>query len=217
MNPLLNTALAEAVPPPGLDADSGSDMLSLLVDILAHGVVVVGERGQLFHVNQAGRAELNRHRLLSKVGGEIQAVSPVNHKTLQDALHKAAGGKRSLINLSAEGMSLSLAVVPLKRGADAWDCRIALLFARAEVCESGMVGFFARTHGLTPTEEQVLIILCRGLSAPEIALQMKVAVSTVRSHIRSLCAKTSTSGVRELVNRVALLPPVAPLHLVQIH
>jgi hypothetical protein len=28
--------------------------------------------------------------------------------------------------------------------------------------------------------------------------------------VRSLCAKTRSSGVRELVNRVAVLPPVAP-------
>ncbi len=217
MNPLLNTALAELLAPSALEADPGFEMLSLLVDALAHGVMVVGEKAHLFHVNQTARAELNRHRLLGKVGGEIQAVLPANHKTLMDALQKAAGGKRSLISLSAEGVTLSLAVVPLKKGPGVWDCRIALLFGRAEVCESGMVGFFARSHGLTPTEEQVLIILCRGLSAPEIAVQMKVAVSTVRSHIRSLCAKTSASGVRELVNRVALLPPVAPLHLVQIH
>jgi DNA-binding CsgD family transcriptional regulator len=56
----------------------------------------------------------------------------------------------------------------------------------------------------------VLGILCQGYSAPEIAVQMNVAVSTVRSHVRSLCAKTRSSGVRELINRVAVLPPVAP-------
>jgi DNA-binding CsgD family transcriptional regulator len=73
-----------------------------------------------------------------------------------------------------------------------------------------MLCFFARQHGLTPTEQQVLGILCEGLSAPEAAEQLRVAVSTVRSHIRSLCAKTRSSGVRELVGRLALLPPVAP-------
>jgi DNA-binding CsgD family transcriptional regulator len=39
---------------------------------------------------------------------------------------------------------------------------------------------------------------------------LNVAVSTVRSHVRSICAKTRTSSVRELVQRVAILPPVAP-------
>ncbi len=73
-----------------------------------------------------------------------------------------------------------------------------------------MLCFFARGHNLTATEEHVLGILCQGYSAPQVASQLNVAVSTIRSHVRSLCAKTRSSGVRELVNRVAVLPPVAP-------
>jgi DNA-binding CsgD family transcriptional regulator len=73
-----------------------------------------------------------------------------------------------------------------------------------------MLGFFARRHGITPAEELVLSSLCAGQSAPQIASQLNVAVSTVRSHVRSICAKTRTSSVRELVQRVAILPPVAP-------
>lgn len=218
MNTLLNAGFMES----SLSQDAGrqslgQDALSLLIDVLGHGVLVVGERGQIIHANRAARTELNRHRVLAKVGGEVHAVTPADSRTLQDALCKAGAGKRSLINMSADGLSLTLAVVPLKLDADVWETRIALLFARAEVGESGMFGFFARSHGLTQTEEQVLAILCRGLSTPEIAVQMKVAVSTVRSHVRSLCAKTGSSGVRELVNRVAVLPPVAPVHLAQIH
>jgi len=91
------------------------------------------------------------------------------------------------------------------------------VLSRVSVSESGVFGAFARNHGLTHTEEQVLVFLCRCLSTPEIAIQMKVAVSTVRSHVRSLCAKTASSGVRELVNRVAILPPIAPSPVGQIH
>lgn len=218
MNTLLNAGFMDS----SLSQDAGrqslgADALSLLIDVLGHGVLVVGERGQIIHANRVARTELNRHRVLAKVGGEVHAVTPADSRTLQDALGKAGAGKRSLINMSADGLSLTLAVVPLKLDADVWETRIALLFARPEVGESGMFGFFARSHGLTQTEEQVLAILCRGLSTPEIAVQMKVAVSTVRSHVRSLCAKTGSSGVRELVNRVAVLPPVAPVHLAQIH
>ncbi|MDI1273588.1 helix-turn-helix transcriptional regulator [Polaromonas sp.] len=218
MNTLLTAGFLDAA----LNHDAtrphaGPDVLSLLVDVLGHGVIVVGEGGQIIHANRAARTELNRHRVLNRVDGEVQAMTPADCKMLQNALGKAVGGKRSLINLSGAGLTLTLAVVPLKPDADAWDARIALVFARAEVCESGMFGFFARSYGLTQTEEQVLAILCRGLSTPEIAVQLKVAVSTVRSHVRSLCAKTGSSGVRELVNRVAVLPPVAPFHLAQIH
>ncbi len=220
MNTVLNAGFADPallIATPGL-SETGPDVLSMLIDVLAHGLVVLGERGQLVHANQIARMELNRGRVLCKAGDdEVQAVTPADNKTLQLALTKAAAGKRSLINVSGGGLSLMLAVVPLKPEADSWKSRIALFFSRAEVCESGMFGFFARSYGLTQTEEQVLAILCRGLSTPEIALQLKVAVSTVRSHVRSLCAKTGSSGVRELVNRVAVLPPVAPCHLVQIH
>lgn len=219
MNTLLNAGFADSavVLASSGHAEPGPDMLSMLIDVLAHGVIVLGERGQLIHANQAARLELTRGRVLGKVGDEVHAVTPADGKTLQAALSKADAGKRSLISVRGGGLSLMLAVVPLKPELGAWKSRTALFFSRAEVCESGMFGFFARSHGLTQTEEQVLTILCRGLSTPEIALQMKVAVSTVRSHVRSLCAKTGSSGVRELVNRVAVLPPVAPCHLVQIH
>jgi DNA-binding CsgD family transcriptional regulator len=219
MNTMLDAGFADPallIASPGL-SDSGADTLSTLIDILAHGLLVLDERGRLVHANQIARVELNRARVLCKAGDEIHAVNPADHKGLQLALTKAGAGKRSLINVTGAGSSLMLAVVPLKPEADSWKSRTALFFSRTEICESGMVGFFARSHGLTQTEEQVLTILCRGLSTPEIALQMKVAVSTVRSHVRSLCAKTGSSGVRELVNRVAVLPPVAPCHLVQIH
>ena len=197
--------------------DPTTELLSLLVDSLAHGVIVVGESGQLIHANQAARIELSRRRVFDDIKGQVHAMSPSDARALQSALNQAAGGKRSLIKLAGSGASLMLAVVPLKLDDDGCEVRIALFFARAEVCDSGMFGFFARSYGLTQTEEQVLAILCRGLSTPEIAVQMKVAVSTVRSHVRSLCAKTASSGVRELVNRVAVLPPVAPLRRAQIH
>lgn len=210
MDVLLNSSFADS----GLMLDGKSGLasgLALLVDELAYGVLVTALDGQLLHANQAARHELSRFRVLGMVDSMLQARGNEDARTLQDALCRVAEGKRSLITLScAEGPSLTLAVLPLKDDVGVTPSRAALLFARASVCESLMLCFFARSHGLTMTEEHVLGILCQGYSAPEIARQMNVAVSTVRSHVRSLCAKTRSSGVRELVNRVAVLPPVAP-------
>ena len=72
---------------------------------------------------------------------------------------------------------MALVVLPLKAQAAGRAPKAALLFARASVCDSLMLGFFARCHGLTATEEHVLGILCEGFSAPQVAVQMKVAVS----------------------------------------
>jgi DNA-binding CsgD family transcriptional regulator len=151
--------------------------------------------------------------VLAAAGNVLHARTPDDIRVLQEALAKAGEGKRSLITLSAaQGASLTVAVLPLKAEAGSQP-KAALMFARASVCESLMLCFFSRSHGLTATEESVLGILCQGYSAPQAAEQLKVAVSTVRSHVRSLCAKTRSSGVRELVNRVAVLPPVGPAFL----
>ena len=201
-------------PAGALPAEVGGGLgsgLALLMDELAHGMLVTTVEGQVLHANQAARHELARRRVLLTRQDVLHACTPESAKSLQDALARVAQGKRSLIELAAaDGPNLTLATVPLKTNSAGKTPRAALLFARAVVCDSLMLCFFARSHGLTATEEQVLGILCQGSSAPQIAAQLKVAVSTVRSHVRSLCAKTRSSGVRELVTRIAVLPPVAP-------
>ena len=196
---------------PGDNGDTLGSGLAMLMDELAHGVLVVSLSGKLLHANQAARHELARRRVAGAGGRLLQLLTPPDAHSLQQALLKAAQGKRSLITLSVgQGEALSLAVLPLGAQGSEHYGLAALMFARTSVCDALMLCFFARSHGLTPTEEHVLGILCQGYSAPQIATQMNVAVSTVRSHVRSLCAKTRSSGVRELVKRVAVLPPVAP-------
>lgn len=185
--------------------------LALLMDELAHGVLVTDIAGRLLHANQAARIELSRTRLIVLRDEAVHACAPDSARILQEALARVANGKRGLVSLAAPvGPSLTLVILPLRPAIPGGPMRAAWLFSRAMVCDSLMLCFFARAHGLTAAEEQVLGILCQGLSAPEVAVQLKVAVSTVRSHIRSLCAKTKSSGVRELVSRIAVLPPVAP-------
>jgi DNA-binding CsgD family transcriptional regulator len=201
---LLNGPVALKAPPSGVSLD----ILSLLMDELAYGIVIANLGGQVLHANQAAVSELARSRILGIQDNLLLACAHEDQRMFLEALARAGEGKRSLIHLGGEGGKLTLALVPLRN--DPAAPRVALLFARAAVYESLMLCFFARSHGLTATEEHVLGILCLGHSTPDIAKQMKVAVSTIRSHVRSLCAKTQSSGVRELVNRVAVLPPVAP-------
>ena len=187
--------------------------LELLLDELAYGFAVTTGTGELVHANHAARHELGRQQALGLQGGRLRVRSPQDQQTLQQALAKATTGRRSLITLGDAGERLSLAVVPMRRQQEGAPAFAALMFSRPSVCGSLMLCFFARNHSLTAAEENVLGILCQGHSAPEIARQLHVAVSTVRSHVRSLCAKTRSSGVRELVNQVAMLPPLAPAPL----
>ena len=201
------------------------DCLAMLFDQMSHGVVVISPQRHIFHANKAAHDTFDRHGVLYAQHNELRTLSPIDGRTLQTALTKASAGLRSLVKLSGSGMALTLSVVPLLRPAighgatnpEGVCSRIALFFERAAICDSGMFIFFARSHGLTPTEEQVLTLLCRSMSTPDIALELKIAVSTVRSHVRSLCIKTGSKGSRELVNRVATLPPVGVAPRAKIH
>lgn len=197
---------------PRLDGRSGLGLeLVQVMDELAYGVVVATGQARVLHANQSARHELARRRALAVEQGVLRPTTAEGARLLQEGLAKAMQGKRSLVTLGAvPGPALSMVLVPLQAESRPKETTVGLLFARAAVCDPLMLCFFARSHHLTPAEEQVLGVLCQGYSAPEAALQLKVAVSTVRSHVRSLCAKTRSSGVRELVNRLAVLPPVAP-------
>lgn len=193
--------------------DVGSS-LALLLDEMAHGAVVTSAQGRVLHANQAARRELARRDTISVHEGHLQAGDTAQSRALLLAVAKAGAGRRSMITLRSErGLSLGVAVLPLRGDANGQVQRVALVLSRASMCDPLMLCFFARAHGLTNCEEQVLSILCQGYSAPETALQLKVAVSTVRSHVRSLCAKTQTNGVRALVGRVAVLPPLGAARL----
>ena len=70
---------------------------------------------------------------------------------------------------------------------------------------------YARSQGLTAAEMSVLKDLCNGMKPKEIARQQGVAISTVRSHICSIRAKTRTGSIRDLVSSVSVLPPITPV------
>lgn len=202
-------ASSEAAPGHPLQGAEIGGALTLLVDELAHGVVVSSAEGRVLHANQAARQELSRRDVLAVHQGHLQAHDPKQSRLLLQALAKGGTGLRSMIALrNPSGWSLSVAVVPLRAESSAQGAMLGLFLSRSAVCDSLMLCFFARTHGLTNSEEQVLAILCQGYSAPEVAAQLHVAVSTVRSHVRSMCAKTHSNGVRALVGLVAVLPPL---------
>lgn len=59
--------------------------------------------------------------------------------------------------------------------------------------------YFAKIHGLTPAEEKLLISLSDGLTVPEHANNLGIAVNTGRVHMQRILDKTSASGQLDLI------------------
>ena len=121
------------------------------------------------------------------------AVIPLFEPALHDAISKAPG-------LPAPVAATTAATDP---------CYALLVFPKQQLCDTTTITLFARERGLTGTEGQVLAQVCKGLRPSQIATNHGVQVSTVRSQLRSIRQKTASDSVRELVEKVSVLPPMA--------
>jgi DNA-binding CsgD family transcriptional regulator len=202
--------------PPALRAGADSELLlAHTLDELACGVIIVNELGQVQHCNLAGKVILQRGQWLRQEGSRIHTLNAKDQAGLLEALSRATQGKRGMLALGDDAQS-TVAIVPLDRHLQtaagepesSGSRRIALIFSRSGMCESLMMSFFARAYQLTRSEEQILSLICVGHTALEMAKHLSVGEATVRTHIRSICQKTHSHGIREVVKRLALLPPL---------
>ncbi len=211
------TTLSSHTPSPqpsyvGSFADStpapSTDFIASAMDELACGVVIIDRHGHLLHSNLAAEAVLMRSDCVVLVDGKVTVTHKSDERQFSEALLNAAAGKRSMVALGVLSHT-TVAVVPLRNtSGQASEPRFALMFSRAGVCESLMLSFFSRSYRLTATEERVLGLMCTGLTAPEMAQQLNVGEATIRTHVRNICTKTHSNGIRDIVKRLAMLPPL---------
>jgi DNA-binding CsgD family transcriptional regulator len=114
-----------------------------------------------------------------------------------------------MLTLHGGAVRARLSIVPLPAWAgEASPSATLLVLAKHQVCGALAVQGYSRAHKLSPGEEQVLAGLCDGLSPAELAEDHGVAISTVRSQIANIRAKTRTGNIRDLIQQVAVLPPL---------
>lgn len=194
----------------------GLPLTQLLVealDQLDYGLLLTDVQGRLLCANRSAR------RQCADAGGPCQlqaervaARLPAQQPALLRAIQQAGGqGRRSMVALGEAGSSTTVAVVPLAGGSagGAGEPRAVLLvFGKQQVCETLSVDHYARVHGLTHAEGMVLSALCEGDKPTEVAQRFGVAVSTVRTQISAIRQKTQSASIRDLVRRIAVLPPI---------
>ena len=192
---------------------TSSALLTRVLDEIDYGMLVVSANGALRYANQLAKQELGGDGPLGLAQGQVRAHQPADQNQLQLALADAVRGRRRLITLGHNGSAISVAVLPMPGGEeddDHGEALALLTFGKRQASEALTIDFFARSQGLTGAEGRVLQALCNGAKPKEIASQCDVAISTVRSHICSNRVKTQTANIRELVDRVAKLPPMTP-------
>lgn len=180
-----------------------------LFDEIDYGIFVLSAQCKLLYANQVALACLHAMAVLREEHGALVAASVRDTTALGNAVRAASTqGLRRLLQVGATPDRLALAVVPGPLVSGPSGRRVLVMLPRRRLCQPLSTYGFARDHGLSAAESQVLDLLCDGLQPSKIADQHGVAIATVRSQIASIRIKTDTATIGELIHRIARLPPI---------
>ena len=188
----------------------GRAHLLRVLDEVDYGMLIIDAQGTILHANHLARHELASGRMLVSYGNSLLGSSAEFTGQMQVAMEAAFRGQRRLVLLNKGSRELSMAFTPLSHPLEADLPTVLVMLSRQSTCDNLAVRMFARTIGLSPSEEAVLMGLCRGLEIPEIAAEHGVASSTIRSQIKTLREKAGSPSIRRLLQRINSLPPVVP-------
>ncbi|WP_428503803.1 helix-turn-helix transcriptional regulator [Roseateles sp.] len=184
-----------------------SHWLSLVLEELDYGVVLLNAAGRVLHCNLAAKRSLDESHPLQISGNQLRCRELKDSGPLSDALAAAEQeGRRCLLRLGSEEHSSNVVVVPLNRNVN--QAAVLLVLERRQLCGELATQWFALRYGLTPTETEVLKALSAGARPGSVAEQQGVAISTVRTQIQSIRAKSGADSISELLRQLAVLPPL---------
>ena len=184
-----------------------SHWLSLVLEELDYGVLLVNAAGEVLHSNRAARQTLEPGHPLQVQAGRLRARHAKDLMPLHEALHLAESqGRRCLLRLGESEDRANVVVVPLNR--DVEQAAVLLVLERRQLRAELAAQWFALRYGLTPAETGVLKQLAEGARPNDVALQQGVAISTVRTQIQSIRGKSGAQSIGELLRQLAVLPPL---------
>lgn len=190
-----------------------------------YGIVLVNADHELIYCNSIAERHLALGRGLQRCGSRLVAADAHEQPRLSSALEAVlTRGHRKMLVLGGKGDRLGVAVVRIAgnhgdasagidpshpaAGPSRHQARALLTLSRERICEPLSIYAFARDHGLSRMEEQVLVRLCNGLRPHDIAEEHGRRLNTVRTQVMNIRAKTGFESTSELVHWISTLPPM---------
>jgi DNA-binding CsgD family transcriptional regulator len=192
------------------DADNASsfrNFASLVLDEVANGLIVCDCEGRLNSANRTAWDELAGETALRLVDNRVRVASGSNAAFEEAVAAAAYHGRRGLLTLAGADRSM-VAVIPL--GASlAGAAPVLLVVGRRGVCSTLGLDMLALNYRLSAAERRVMGALVERTPPREIAARHGVAMSTVRSQIKSIRDKLGVANIEGIFVRAAEVPPVA--------
>lgn len=181
-----------------------------LIDEIECGLITCDGHGRLRFANRSAKEELASGRALKAVDHIVRSAVGSSAAPFEASLLDAArNGRRQLVSLGQPGDQLMASVIPL-RHSDAQGATVLVMLGRRGPCSALGLEMLAMLYGLTLAERRVLGALLAEEPPRRIAAVNGVALSTVRSHIKSIRDKFGVHNIESLLIRAAGVPPVTP-------
>jgi len=186
-----------------------------ILDGLSPAIFLVDAEGQIIHGNATGRSVLDKGEFLRSVHGRLTARDPQVDLALHEALLAAGKSGPDIVDRGSafqlkdrSGERYVAHVLPLtvgeRRKAGTASSVVAALFVRkAELEAEPPSKVIGKTYKLTPTELRVLRAIVNVGGVRQVAGNLGVADTTIKTHLGRLFEKTGVSRQADLVKLVA--------------
>jgi DNA-binding CsgD family transcriptional regulator len=185
------------------------------LDAFAFGVIICDQRTCVVAANAEAEAlaRSNSGIVLTAGGRAIGALHAAEQIALRRLVRDAAGGGAGgiLRITSRDGVPALLALVaPMPRALHHLDGRGHAVIALRSLAAAPGFGAvrLASFFGLSPTQAEIALALFQGRSLDEIAVERGVKITTIRTQLARLFARTGAESQRDLVRLIGLLPPL---------
>ena len=187
-----------------------------ILDGLGSAIFLVDAEGLIVHGNAASRSLLDKGEMMRATNGRLSASDAQVDQALHNALAAAStssdeeiSGKSTAIPLRARtGERYVAHVLPLSAGerrkSGPASTAVAAIFVRkAELETAPPSEVIGKTYKLTPTELRVLLAIVNVGGVRQVAGNLGVADTTIKTHLGRLFEKTGVSRQADLVKLVA--------------
>lgn len=196
--------------------------LEQTVDQLSTGIVLTEDQGRISYMNSSAERILKNGNLLKSLNGRLTSAKSGPRENLSRALTESVSGNapprtgQYAVPLpDEEGGGLIANVLPLQwregrnplsgmRGA------AAVIMQDPTERKAPPLEAFAQLYGLTFAEQKVLEHIAEGEPPQEAADELGVSITTVKTHLQKIFAKTSTGRQADLIQ--LLERHTSPLH-----
>jgi DNA-binding CsgD family transcriptional regulator len=173
-----------------MPAAFGAQLAMQVLEALDDGLIVCARTGEVSFANRTARS------ILDLFGGAGVCLPPLLHRALLDPdVSRDRGWSVATVVLAAPGgRRVYVKQKPLQ------DAQLLLLHLRAGVRrENELRELLTRSHGLSPRECDLVLLMRSGLRNHAIAQDMKVSLGTVKYYASKVYSALEVGGRTELI------------------